>query len=304
MDDEPIPELGNLAPASYAAMPALAFMRAHGEVSCKQTIPSGFEPSTEIALMNILGLHIEPSLKIRSWLEALGGGIDVKDNDLCIRCNLIAHNNVNIVSHCGFNPCYKESNVIIDLLNQHFASDDFRFYCYGNYRNLLIIRNCRSSIVARTPHSLVGHSVNLLNVDSDCHNLAKRLNHCIAEARKILKGHKANGIALWAPGHVVKFDAYIPGSVVAGVNVVKGIGRAIGMNIIDVPNATGDEFTDYEAKLEATIDALKKDDFVLLHIEAPDEISHQRNWKKKIKTLEEIDRLILHPLLTRRGNCR
>jgi 2,3-bisphosphoglycerate-independent phosphoglycerate mutase len=91
---------------------------------------------------------------------------------------------------------------------------------------------------------------------------------------------------------------------VAGVNIVKGIGKAVGMSVIDVLGATGDEFTDYTAKLNAALYALKNDDFVLLHIEATDEASHQLDWRKKVEILEKIDRLILNPLLSYRGELR
>lgn len=304
MDDEPIPELGNMPPASYASMPALSYMRTHGTTSRQQTIPTGLEPSTEVALTSILGIPVGSDFNARSWLEALGEGIDVGKEDLCLRCNLITHDNGTIVSHCGYNPTCEESRAIVDLLNMRFGDDDFKFYSFGNFRNLLVIRNCSSSIVARPPHTLLGQSVELLSVSSDNQNLESWLNSCIADSRDILKEHKANGISLWASSHACSFGKSVEGSVVAGVNIVKGIGRAAGMSVINVPGATGDEFTNYTAKLNAALNALKNDDFVLLHIEATDEASHQLDWRKKVEILEKIDRLILNPLLAHKGELR
>lgn len=297
MDDEPAVEMGNLSPASYASMPSLSYMRAHGEVSVRRTIPEGCPASTEVALMTILGFGIKPHSNARSWFEALGGGVPVKDTDLCLRCNLITHENGIIVSHCGHYPDSGESQRAAELLNQCFGGNDFQFHSFGDFRNLLVIHNCTSSVEAREPHALIGQPVGNLSVKSDDWILEKRLNSCISGARSVLSNRKANGIALWAPGTPVSFPHKVKGSVVAGVNVVKGIGRAAGMTVIDVPGATGDEFTDFSAKLSAALGALEKDEFVMLHIEAADEASHERAPFKKAEILEKIDRLVLSPLL-------
>lgn len=300
MDDEPIPELENLTPGACAYMPALSFMRSHGIVSNRHTVPEGLIPATEIALLTILGLPVGPDLNARSWLEALGAGISVGDNDLILRCNLISHNDGTIVSHCGFNPSPQDCQRIVDILNDHFGSNGFFFHSFGNFRCLLVIGDCRSSVIAMPPHTLLGQPVDRLRVKSVDAALECVLNQCISGSRRILEGYKANGIALWAPGRAIIMPRQLNGTVVAGVNIVKGIGRALGMTVVDVPGATGDEFTDYAAKLNAALAALEKDDFVLLHFEATDEASHQLNWQKKINILEDIDRLILTPLLYRK----
>ena len=299
MDDEPIPELGNLTPVACAWMPALSFMKRHGIVSHKHTVPEGLMSATEIALLTILGIPVGPDFNARSWLEALGGGISVGDNDLILRCNLISHHDGTIVSHCGFNPSPQDCRRIVDILNDHFGGNGLFFHNFDNFRCLLVIHDCLSSVIAMPPHALLGQPTDRLQVKSADSVLECVLNQCIAGSRGILEGYKANGIALWAPGRAIKMSRQIQGTVVAGVNIVKGIGRALGMTVVDVPGATGDEFTDYAAKLKAVLAALEKDDFVLLHIEATDEASHQLDWQKKVSILEEIDRQILTPLLYR-----
>lgn len=300
MDDELIPDLGNMSPAGYASMPSLSFMRSHGEVSFQQTIPNGYGASTEIALMTILGFTVGSDFNSRSWLEALGGGLEVTDSNLCLRCNLITHRNNLIKSHCGHYPNSEESQIIIEKLNEYFGEEDFTFHSFGNFRNILVINNSEAEIIAHAPHTLLDQTVDQLLIKSNNLALEQKINRCIIESRAILSGHTANGIAIWAPGRAVSFPNKIKGSVVAGANVVKGIGRAIGMSVVDVPGATGDEFTDYAAKLKAALRALKKDDFVLLHIEAPDEASHERDPFKKVRILETIDKSVLKPLLTSR----
>lgn len=301
MDDEAIPELGNRTPAEYASMPGLEFMRSHGKVTLRQTIPAGFEPSTDIALMTILGIPVGKDFNARSWFEALGGGLDVGDDDLTLRCNLISHREGRIISHCGFNPDARESNGIFGMLDNNLGGNVFRFHGFGNFRGVLIVRNCAASIEAVPPHMLLGQSTGKLKVVSDDPALESCLNRCVAHSRMILKDHIANGIALWAPGRAVSLPCSIKGTVVAGVNLVKGIGCALEMKVMDVPGATGDEHTDYSAKLTAALDALENDDFVLLHVEAADEAAHQLDWRKKVEILEQIDSHILAPLLNYKG---
>lgn len=298
MDDEPIPALGNLTPDSYANMPALKHMHSMGKVSYQYTIPDGCEPATDVAMLSILGLDIKDgAFGCRSWLEALGAGIDVNPGDLCMRCNLITHNNGIIISHNGSNPPENECKTIISELNDHFAKDNLTFHCCNSFRNILVIRDSGSSVSATAPHTLIGASVDMLNIKSDNHMLEHTLNDCIVRSRSILSSHTANGISLWSPGRAARFTRKLSGAVIAGVNIVKGIGIAAGMSVMDVPGATGDENTDYTAKYRAATDALKHEDFVLLHVEAPDEAAHQRNWMKKVYILEQIDRYILMPLL-------
>lgn len=297
MDDEPIPDLRYQTPVDHASMHALSYMRSHGTVKYRHTVPEGLVPATDIALLTILGIPIKPDFSSRSWLEAIGGGLTIGKNDLILRCNLISHSNGKIVSHCGYNPSPQECRKIVNILNDQFGNDIFSFHGFGNFRCLLVVRDCMSSIVATPPHTILGETVGLLRIVSDNLWLESRLNQFIEAAQKILEGHIANGIALWAPGRAAIMPRQIKGSVVAGVNIVKGIGKALGMTVVDIPDATGDEFTNYAAKLNAALKALENDNFVLLHIEAPDEASHQLDWRKKISILEKIDRLILMPLL-------
>lgn len=298
MDDEPIPVLGNLTPAQYANMPALRYMRQHGSVSMQQTIPQGYMPGTEVAVMNILGCDMPDGFASRSWLEAVGCGINVDADDLCLRCNLISHSNGIVTSHCGKGVNAQQSREIVDILNQQFSNERFNFYGNDNFRKLLIVRGTDVQVSAEAPHMLVGQSLSRLLVKSNDEALAETLNRFIIESRRLLAGYPANGIGLWAPGRATKIpQTKINGALISGVNVVKGIGRIVGLDVMDVKGATGDENTDYHAKLGAALDAFGKYDFVLLHIEAPDEISHCRDSLKKVKVLEDIDSQLLDPIL-------
>lgn len=298
MDDEPNPILGNLTPSYYASMPALKHMREHGVVSRQNTIPHGNTPATEGAVLKILGYDVPENLEARAWLEALGCGINVSNKDLCLRCNLITHADGRLVSHCGGDVTGKQCSEIVEILNMHLGNDEIEFFSTGNFKNLMVVHNADASIRAEAPHTLIGKPLSHLNIESVNRYLADSLNRIIIESRELLKSFPANGIALWAPGRAAHLsDRKIDGTLIAGVNVMKGIGKTIGMDVPDVEGATGDEFTDYHVKFNAALNALEKEDFVILHIEAPDEASHLRDVRKKVRILEDIDREILTPLL-------
>lgn len=302
MDDEPIPAFGNLTPSYYAYMPALRHIREHGIVSRQNTIPPGCIPGTEVAVLRILGHDLQAGCSSRSWFEALGAGITVNDKDLCLRCNLIRHENGYISSHSGAEISSHQCAEIIDVLNTNFGRKGIEFHGTGDFRCLLILRECGANIAANPTHTLVGRELSSLLVSSDDSFLAESLNEIIVNSRNVLANYPSNGISLWAPGRPMQFSKRTTGAVIAGVNIMKGIGHAVGMTVIKVDGATGDDQTDYSAKLHAAMKALKKFDFVLLHIEAPDEASHQKDSLKKVRILEEIDRRLLVPLLSKNTN--
>ena len=303
MDDESNPALGNLTPSHFAYMPALRYMRENGIITWQNTIPSGYPSGTEVAVLNILGYEIPKDLCTRSWFETLGYGIEIKDGYLCLSCNLITHRNGILTSHCGEGTSSRECREIAHILNDNFGSERLEFIGCGNFRNLLIVHDTNASIKAEAPHTLIGKPVSHLLVQADDVDLTNLLNRCIIESQTLLKDYPANGISLWAPGrsfHSVK--PKLEGALIAGVNVMKGIGKALDLTVLDVDGATGDEHTDYRAKLESAMKAFEIYDFVLLHVEAPDEVSHRRDSLKKVKVLEDIDRELLMPLLKEKIN--
>lgn len=297
MEDEPIPALGNHVPREAAHMPALDFMRLRGQVDKVSTIPAGCIPSTDVALLGLLECKFPQSISSRSWLEALGMGIDVGDSDLCLRCNLISHDGGILTSHCGEGVSNDDAREIVDLLNNRLGSERLRFYHGTGYRNLLVVKECHAQVSARAPHELLGRPVGELRVASSDSGLAAVLNRCIDDAMRLLHGRHSNGVALWSPGRRLSLDRHIGGAVVAGVDLVKGIGRAVGMDVVNVVGATGNVDTDCAAKCRAALAALADHDMVLIHVEGPDEASHRLDFMEKVAMLERIDRDIITPLL-------
>ena len=300
MDDEPSAALGSRTPREVAFMPGLDFMRENGYTRKMVTIPDGNTPSSETAILNILGSNVEPAFSGRTWLEAIGRGIEVSPGDLCMRCNLIRTEDNAIVSHCCEMLSEEEAGEIIELLNRIFGSERITFHSGKGYRNTLIVKDCRADVMADPVHELIGCDVSALDMKSKDTDIKDMLNSIIRRSRVILSnsGERVNGIALWAPGRkpAMKFNQ-LHGAVIAGTDLVKGIGKVCGMKIIDVVGATGDRNTDYWGKCKAALEALEDNDFVLLHVEAADEASHLMDPKQKVEILEKIDRHIITPIL-------
>ena len=299
MDDEPNPLLGYKTPKDIAYMPGLEHMRNSGISSMISTIPDGFKPSTDTALLNILGCSMLCGNTGRSWFEVIGAGIDVKKDDLCIRCNLVRLNNNILDSHSADSLSEKEVSTLIDILNRYYSDEKIRFYKGKGFRAHLVIKDCKADVEAIPPHELLGKDISSLEIESSDCVLKSFLNKIIHDAPIIIEenGFKNIGIALWSADKMpnIRFNN-LNGALISGVNLVKGIGKALNMRIIDVEGATGDSNTNYYGKFQAAINALKSEDFVLIHIEAPDEASHNRNPWKKIEILEKIDKFVLSPL--------
>lgn len=304
MEDEPILALNGKTPTQAVRMPALDMMKKKGKVFHQLTVPKGLEPSTDVALLNILGYEVGSGFSSRSWFEAMGAGLSVGDDDLCMRCNLIRQVDGVITSHCGGDITRDQCEGAMSIIKYSFDDDKIQFYSTRSFRNILVIKECSTDIKAVPPHDLLGSPISLLRIESDDKVLSQKLNRIICDSFHVLKGFPANGIALWGPGTNPRLGAKINGTMISGVPLVKGIGKAAGMKVVEVEGATGDEKTDLNSKLTATIKALNDSDFVILHIEALDEASHQRDWNKKMNIMERIDNEILMPILQHTHNIK
>ncbi len=263
MDDEKHVKHGGKTPRECAFMPSLQHMRRVGQTTLLNTIPPGNAPATDVALLKILGHDVPKNFTGRAWFEALGEGISVEDNDLCLRCNLIMTENGKIASHAVED--ISDSTAAIDVLNKHFSNSRYRFYTGKGYRNLLVIKNCDINIKASPVHTLIGAKTESLLLECNNLEIQHYLNNIIIKAPEVLaKCHhvNANGVALWAPGRKPDISPITKeGVVITGVSLVKGIGKWMGMTVTNVKGATGGYNTDLKAKMAATAEALKNHHF-------------------------------------------
>lgn len=318
MADWPDSRLKNKTLMQSAHTPYMDSLAKNGRTGMLKTIPDGFHPGSEVANSSILGYDQKLVYEGRGPLEAASIGVELEPGDLALRCNFVCFEGENIKNHSCGNLSTAESDALIHMLNEENNNDRLRFYTGVSYRNLLVIKGGDKRIDCTPPHDIPGkpwksHMVKPL--DPEAIATSKLLNELIIKSQALLASHPINrkrikerkdpasSIWPWAGGHKPKmtklserFPEICNGSVISAVDLIRGIGRYAGLTPIEVEGATGLADTNYEGKAEAAINALKKEDFVYLHIEASDEAGHEGNLELKLKTIENLDKRIVGPV--------
>ena len=318
MADEPIASLGNKTPLQAAKTPSIDNLAMMGRCGMLDTIPTGFAPGSEIANLSVLGYDLNSVYEGRGVLEAASMGVEIEDNEIAMRCNLICIENGKIKSHSAGHISTEEAGELIDFLQKKLGDESVSFYPGVSYRHLLKLKSGKKHLKCTPPHDVPGtpfSSVMIQALTPEAQPTAEFLNQLILKSQDFLENHpinikrasqgkeKANSIWPWSPGNRPQMqrmtDIYPikSGSVISAVDLIKGIGVYAGLKNIDVEGATGLYTTNYEGKARAAIEALKTDDFVFLHIEASDEAGHEGDVQLKIKTIEYLDSRIVKPIL-------
>ena len=318
MADWKIDSLGGKTPLQYADTPYMDLLARCGRTGLLKTVQDGFSPGSEVANSAILGYDQEKVYEGRGPLEAASIGVDLADDDMAIRCNLICIEGDHIKNHSAGHLTTEEACELIDYLQENLGSDTVQFHSGIQYRHLLVIKGGNKHISCTPPHDVPGQPWKPLLVKADipeAEDTAALINGLILKSQQLLKDHPvnkrrmaegkdpANSIWPWSPGNRPKmatlqerFPQLKRGSVITAVDLLRGIGKLAGLRCIDVEGATGLYDTNYEGKAQASIDALKTDDLVYLHIEATDEAGHDGNLDLKLKTIEYLDRRAIKPI--------
>ncbi len=323
MSDHPVESLGGKTPLEYVSTPAFDRLSAMGRNGMLITIPEGFQPGSEVANSAILGYDLNKIYEGRGPLEAASIGYDMAPEDMAIRCNIVTLADGKILNHHGGHLSSEEGKELIEYLDKELGSDHVKFIPGIQYRHLLVIKGGSKYIECAPPHDHPGEYWKSLLVrpmenapieegKMTPHETADLINDLIIRSQKLLadhhfnKGRKtpANSIWPWSGGYrpamlTLKemFPSIKSGTVITAVDLIRGIGRYAGLTPVDVEGATGLANTNYEGKAAAAIQALKDTDFVFLHIEASDEAGHDGDLDLKIKTIENLDRRIVAPIL-------
>lgn len=308
--DEPIAELGNKTPLQVAKKPYIDLLAAKGKSGELDTIPKGFHPGSEIANLSVLGYDVPKVFEGRGSLEAASMGIAIADDEMAMRCNIICIKDGKIKNHSAGHISSEEARELMLFLDEKLNDGIVSFYPGVSYRHLLKMKNGNKNLDCTPPHDVIGtpfRDVMIEGLDAEAKKTADYLNNLILKSQELLKDHPvnlkriaegkdpANSIWPWSPGFRPQMETLEQlygiksGSVISAVDLIMGIGVYAGLKPIRVEGATGLFDTNYEGKARAAIDALKKDDFVYLHIEAPDEAGHEGDYKLKIRTIEDID---------------
>ncbi len=314
MADEPLQELNHLTPLQAAATPAMDKIAQMGRSGTLLTLPDGFPTSSDVANMSVLGCNLAAEFCGRGALEAASQNIELGPTDIAFRMNLVTvDDNGILVDYSGGHASQRDAEEAVALLNEKLASDKVSFHVGVSYRNLLILHGEEFSdqVACDKPDDNYGQLVNkhLPRCKGDNGEYtASFLRDLIGRAAEVLKGRTANAIWPWSGGragaiHNICQLYGIRAAVISAVDVINGLGRCLGMDVIRVPGATGYIDTDYSAKAAAAIKAVKDGyDFVYVHIEGTDEVSHARNLALKIRAIEDFDSKLIAPVMREFGD--
>jgi 2,3-bisphosphoglycerate-independent phosphoglycerate mutase len=303
MADEPLEVLGGKTPLEYARTPNMDRMAKEGSCGLLRTIPDCFEAGSDIANMSVLGYAPEKYYTGRGPLEALSMGIDLAPDDVAYRCNLVTVESNSMTDFSAGHISSVEGAALFDSLQQEIPEVMFR--AGVSYRNLLVINGGKGAL-STPPHDIVGKGISLfLPKGGD----ADLLIRCMEKSWKVFENHPVNHARIqagkrpatriwpWSGGHKPAFPSFEKkyrktGGIISAVDLLNGIARCAGMDVIRVPGATGYLDTDYEAKGRYALDAIRQLDFVYLHIEAPDEAGHLGSVEEKVKAIERVDGVV------------
>lgn len=312
MADHKVKRLGGKTLLQYSDVPALDALAREGVCGTLQTIPDGFMPGSEVANTAILGYNLNKVYEGRGPLEAASIGYDMQPGDLAMRCNIISLADGKILNHHGGHLTTEQSKPLIDILNKMAedmgVADRVSFTLGIQYRHLLVIKGGDKHLLCAPPHDNPDKDWRALLVkpealeNTDAQATSDLLNSLILESQRVLP----EGLSIWpwSPGYrpdMPALQSIYPeiksGAVISAVDLIRGIGHYAGLEIIKVEGATGDHLTNYEGKTLAALEALKKNDFVFLHIEASDEAGHDGDLNLKLQTIENLDRRVAAPIL-------
>jgi len=313
MGDLPIPELGDRTPLEVARTPWMDRMASAGTIGLARTVPEGMEPGSDVANLSILGYSPHAVYTGRAPFEAASMGVELGPNDVAFRLNFVyLDRNFTVMGdHSAEHISNIEARQLLEALQPYAEALGFTLYPGVSYRNLLVWEDGPDGCVTYPPHDFPGQPVDDRLPTGDC---AAALLRLILKSWKILEHHPvnvrrnqrckkaANSVWPWGHGKRPKLrtlpDSFgITGSVVAAVDLMKGIGKYAGLEAVEVPGATGYLDTNYVGKVQAALESLRRKDFVYLHVEAPDEASHSGYLDLKKSAIEDFDEKIVGPLL-------
>lgn len=307
MADEPIPALGGKTPLDAAVTPVLDELAGKGTLGTVQNVPAGMAPGSDVANLSVLGYDPAANYSGRSPLEALSVGVQMEDDDVIFRSNIVTltesepYAQKTILDHSSGEISTADADVLMDAIRTEFNSDTFRFYTGTSYRHILVWKHGRVSAL-EPPHDHLGKVIgDYLPQEKVLRDMMERSfdilnNHPLNLARAAAGKHKANSLWFWGAGTKPKVQNFkektgLTGAMISAVDLLKGIAVGAGMKVCNVPGATGSIDTNWEGKAQAAIDALLKDgcDYAYIHVEAPDEMGHQGRVEDKVKSIEYLD---------------
>lgn len=312
MADEPIEALEGKTPIEYAVTPTMDRLAPVSELGLAATIPAGMKPGSDTANLAVLGYDPKKYYTGRSPLEALSIGVDMKEDDIAIRCNIVTlseeavpYEERTILDHSSDEISTEEAAVLLEAVREAFETEEYKFYVGTSYRHLLIWAHGKVTELV-PPHDILTKKIgDYLPEDAVLREMMKKsfdvLNHHPINEKRAAEGkNKANSIWFWGAGTRPALSSFKEktgkdGVMISAVDLLKGIAVGAGMRNITVPGANGGLHTNYEGKAEAAVRAVLEEgaDFVYVHVEAPDEMGHQGSVERKVEAIEYLDQRLI-----------
>lgn len=315
MADEPLEELGGKTPLQYAQTPHMDELARCGRIGLAHTVPAGYHPGSDVANLSVFGYDPDRCYTGRSPLEAASMGVSLGPDDVAFRLNLVHLNphygRLYMEDFSAGHIATADAKVLIEALQQEYGGGEFDFHPGVSYRHLMVWHGGKDRLTFTPPHDITHQGIESYLPKGEG---AERLIKLTSDAQLLLHNHPrnrelarcgkltANSIWLWGHGRAPKMETMqqrfgLNGAVISAVDLIKGIGVYAGLDVIEVPGATGYLDTNYAGKAEAALAALRERDFVYVHVEAPDEAAHGGKLEDKLRAIEDFDAKIVGPVL-------
>ena len=318
MADYKLDELGGKTPVQAADTPAMDVIASRSEIGRVRTVPDGYKPGSDVANLGVLGYDVRRCYTGRSPLEALAMGIDMRDDDLALRANLVTLSGDGdfedklMKDYSAGEISTEEARVLINDLRDYLRKENLmngaELYAGTSYRHCMLIHGAEPNETLTPPHDITGKRIGEHLPKgglSDLMNEIIKASHAFLSAHPINKArisegkNPANSLWLWGEGTKPAIDSFErkygkSGAMISAVDLLRGIAMGGGMKVVEVAGATGTINTNFDSKAEAAIRELESGtDFCMVHLEATDECGHQGNVSDKVRAIELIDQKVI-----------
>ncbi len=309
----PLPEHGGKTCLELAHTPNLDALAQEGMLGLARTVPPGMEPSSACACMSILGYDPRVYYRGRSAIEARSMGITVGDGEVVFRCNLVAVRDGKMWDYSSGRIGTDEARQLISSLNQSLGDDSIHFYPGVSYRHICKLTGREESLLANCtpPHDIPGKPIDRFLPTGPGSDLLRGL---MKRSEAVLRDHPVNVERrargdipatmlwlFWGSGQVPALPAFkqvygLEAVTTSGVDLLRGLARMAGMEVLDIPGVTGGLDNDYAAQAAGAVEALDGHDLVVIHVEAPDEAAHTGSVDDKVEAIQRVDREVVSRL--------
>ncbi len=324
MADRPVDELAGMTPLEKASTPNMDALAQNGLFGLTRTVPEGMPPGSDTANLSVFGYDPRKWYTGRSPLEAVSMGVELSETDVAYRCNFVTLSSAQSMEEAVMEDYSAgelstgEAAELVDFLNVRFHTARTHLFPGITYRHCLVHYDAETGAVLTPPHDISGKPVREYLPHGQYAGLLRSMMEYSYEVlrdhpvnvRRVIEGKPpATAVWFWGEGRKPSLPTFqekygVRGSVISAVDLIQGIGLCAGLRVIRVEGATGNYHTDFAAKGRAAIEALREgDDFVYIHVEAPDECGHRHEISEKVYSIEQIDHKIIAPVMDYLRGC-